>query len=72
MSEHQDEPGHGNSVAAWTAVVVAILGVSTLTLGYLTGMTTLLFIGAALSVISIPLGPIMAKLGYGLAGKPKK
>lgn len=72
MSEYQDEPGHGNSVAAWSAVTVAILGVSTITLGYLTGMTIVTYIGAALSVASIPLGPIMAKLGYGVAGKSKK
>ena len=72
MSEHQDEPGHGNSVAAWTAVIVAIIGVTAVTLGVLINMMTLTWIGTALTVISIPLGPIMAKLGYGVAGKSSK
>ena len=31
----ENEPGHGNSIAAWTAVIIAIIGTGLLTLGVL-------------------------------------
>jgi hypothetical protein len=72
MSNHTDEPGHGNSVAAWTAVIIAIIGTSLLTLGVLIFNNPITIAGAVLSVLSIVIGPILAKLGYGVAGKKSK
>jgi hypothetical protein len=69
MSHGNEELGHGHSVAAWTAVIVAIIGVSVLTLGVVLEISVLNIIGSAITVISIFLGPVMAKLGYGVAGK---
>jgi hypothetical protein len=69
MSHGNEELGHGHSVAAWTAVIVAIIGVSVLTLGVVLEISVLNIIGSAITVISIFLGPAMAKLGYGVAGK---
>ena len=69
MSHGNEELGHGHSVAAWTAVIVAIIGVSVLTLGWVLEINVLNIIGSAITVISIFLGPVMAKLGYGVAGK---
>lgn len=69
MSHGNEELGHGHSVAAWTAVIVAIIGVSVLTLGVVLEISVLNIIGSAITVISIFVGPIMAKLGYGVAGK---
>ena len=69
MSHGNEELGHGHSVAAWTAVIVAIIGVSVLTLGVVLEISVLNIIGSAITVISIFVGPTMAKLGYGVAGK---
>jgi hypothetical protein len=69
MSHGNEELGHGHSVAAWTAVFVAIIGVSVLTLGVVLEISVLNIIGSAITMISIFLGPVMAKLGYGVAGK---
>lgn len=66
MSNHENEPGHGNSIAAWTAVIVAIFGVSVTTLGFMISDSLLITIGSVVTVISIPLGPILVKLGLGL------
>jgi len=69
MSHGNEELGHGHSVAAWTAVIVAIIGVSVVTLGVVLETSVLNIIGSAITMISIFLGPVMAKLGYGVAGK---
>jgi hypothetical protein len=72
MSSQHDEPGHGNTIAAWTAVITAIIGTSLLTLGYLISNSALMYCGLALAIVSIALGPILSKLGYGLNGKKSK
>lgn len=66
MSNHENEPGHGNSVAAWSAVITAIVGVSVATVGIVLPNTVLTVVGSILTVASIPLGPVLAKLGYGI------
>jgi hypothetical protein len=66
MSNHENEPGHGHSVAAWAAVITAIVGVSIGTLGIVLPEGTLVIIGTVLTVLSIPMGPVLAKLGYGV------
>jgi len=68
----ENEPGHGNSIAAWTAVIIAIIGTGLLTLGVLIINSPLIIAGAVLSVLSIVIGPVLAKLGYGVAGKSIK
>lgn len=72
MSTEHDEPGHGNTVAAWTAVITAIVGTAVLTLGYLITNSTMMYVGLALAIVSIALGPILSKLGFGLDGKKTK
>lgn len=66
MSNQDNEPGHGHSIAAWTAVITAIVGVTIGTLGVVFEEATLAIIGSLVTVISIPLGPVLAKLGFGI------
>ena len=66
MSNHENEPGHGNSVAAWSAVITAILGITIGTLGIVLPQGTLVVVGSVLTVLAIPMGPVLAKLGYGV------
>ena len=66
MSNHDNEPGHGHSIAAWAAVITAIVGVTIGTLGVVIEDATLVIIGSVITVVSIPLGPVLAKLGFGV------
>jgi hypothetical protein len=69
MTTHENEPGHGHSIAAWSAVIVAIIGVTIATLGVWLGDNTMTIAGSVVTVLSIGLGPVLAKLGFGVAGK---
>ncbi len=69
MAHGTEELGHGHSVAAWSAVLVAILGVTVLTLGVCLPMDSLTVVGAVITGVSVFLGPVLAKLGYGVKGK---
>ena len=66
MSNQNNEPGHGHSIAAWAAVITAIVGVTIGTLGVVIEDATLVIIGSVVTVVSIPLGPVLAKLGFGV------
>lgn len=66
MSSNDNEPGHGHSIAAWSAVITAIVGVTIGTLGVVLEDSTLVIIGSVITVVSIPLGPVLAKLGFGV------
>ena len=66
MSNHENEPGHGHSVAAWVAVITAIIGVTIATVGAVMPDGTLLMVGGIVTLVSLPLGPVLAKLGYGV------
>jgi len=66
MSNHENEPGHGHSIAAWSAVITAIIGSTIATVGVVLPDGTLVAIGTVLAVLAIPMGPILAKLGYGV------
>ncbi|MEY3933607.1 MAG: hypothetical protein RLZZ606_206, partial [Actinomycetota bacterium] len=51
----------------------AIVGVSVATLGVVLPEGSLVAIGAVLTVLSIPMGPVLVKLGYGISStNPKK
>jgi len=69
MSNHEDELGHGHSVAVWVAVITAIVGVTVGTFGVCLPDDTLIWIGSVVTSASVILGPLLAKLGYGVAGK---
>jgi hypothetical protein len=69
LAHGTDELGHGHSVAAWSAVIVAILGVTVLTFGVCLPLDSLTVAGSAITLVSIFVGPVLAKLGYGVAGK---
>jgi hypothetical protein len=59
------DPGHGNSRAAWTSVIVMILAITLGTLFFFLDMPTLVWASAGLLVIGALLWPILAKAGFG-------
>ncbi|RLK49217.1 DUF6704 family protein [Microbacterium telephonicum] len=68
MSNPIDDPGHGHSPAAWTAVVIMLLGVTLGTLFYWFDLPILVWASAGLVVVGALVGWGMAKAGYGVGG----
>ena len=68
MSNHIGDPGHGHSPAAWTAVVIMLVAFTHGTLFFWLDMPALVWASAALLVVGLVVGWIMAKAGYGVNG----
>ncbi|MFC5338119.1 DUF6704 family protein [Leucobacter denitrificans] len=68
MSNHHEEPGHGDSPAAWTAVVVMLIGIAAGTVFFFLHMATLVWVCVGVVAFGALLGFILAKAGYGVNG----
>jgi hypothetical protein len=68
MSNISEEPGHGSSPAAWTAVVIMLIGFAIATASLFLDAYALVFVGAALVVIGLIVGGVMKALGFGVGG----
>ncbi len=69
MTEHDpSDPGHGNSPAAWTAVIIMLVGFAIGTLAFWFVIPWLVFASAGLVVVGALVGFILGKLGYGVGG----
>jgi hypothetical protein len=62
------EPGHGNSAAAWSAVIVMLVAIVVGTLAFWFNMAWLVWACAGLLVIGGILGLILKRMGYGVNG----
>jgi hypothetical protein len=71
MSQHE-EPGHGNSVAAWTTVIVIIVASSIGTFFFFLDQPALVWASAGLAVAGLVSGYVLRKMGYGVGGKHTK
>jgi hypothetical protein len=68
MSNISDEPGHGSSPAAWTAVVIMLIGIAIGTAALFLNVLGLVWLGAALIPIGLIVGGIMKAVGFGVGG----
>jgi len=68
MSTSLDEPGHGHSPAAWTAVVIMLVAVALGTLFFFLDMPVLVWASVGLLIAGAIVGWAMAKAGYGADG----
>ncbi len=71
----ETEPGHGNSPAAWTAVIIMLVGITGGTLAFWLDMAWLVWVSVGVVVLGAIVGVVMARVGYGVAGPryaPKK
>lgn len=62
------DPGHGHSPAAWTAVIIMLVGFTAATVAFCFEQPTLVWITAALIPIGAIVGWALAKAGYGVKG----
>ncbi|MCT9000863.1 DUF6704 family protein [Microbacterium memoriense] len=68
MSDSIDDPGHGHSPAAWTAVVIMLVAVTLGTLFFFLDMPALVWASAGLLAVGGIVGWAMARAGYGAHG----
>lgn len=62
------DPGHGHSPAAWTAVVIMLLGFTIGTVAFFLDQPVIVWASAGLVLIGWITGGVMAKAGYGVKG----
>ena len=67
MSEGSD-PGHGNSPAAWTAVIIMIIAFAIGTLAFWFGIVWLVWAAAGLLVLGAIVGLVLKLAGFGVGG----
>ncbi|MBG6054227.1 hypothetical protein IWX81_000617 [Salinibacterium sp. CAN_S4] len=68
MMSIESEPGHGNSPAAWTAVIIMLVAFAIGTLAFWLNIAWLVFASAGLLVVGALTGLVLARLGYGVGG----
>lgn len=67
MSTDSD-PGHGNSPAAWTAVVIMLVAFTIGTFAFWFDVAWVVWASVGLLVLGPIVGLILARLGYGVNG----
>ena len=72
MIDHSIEPGHGDSVASWTTVIIIMVAVTAGTLFYWFDMPVLVYASAALVVVGLLVGWALKAAGYGVGGSKSK
>lgn len=72
MSENQIEAGQGDSVAAWTTVIIIIVAFSLGTLFFWLDIAALVWASAALAIAGVGVGWYLRKAGYGVGGSKSK
>ncbi len=65
---HAEPLGHGNSPAAWTLVLLVLLGSVLAAIGMLAELGVLIIAGAVAAVAGVVAGFVMAKAGKGAKG----
>jgi hypothetical protein len=66
--DHSVDLGHGNSPAAWTCVIVMLVGAFIASIAFVIASTPIFIAGGVVMVIGLIAGWIMRKAGYGVGG----
>ncbi|MCU1513884.1 MAG: hypothetical protein JWO10_974 [Microbacteriaceae bacterium] len=68
MSEEFQEPGEGNSPAAWTAVIIMLVAFAIGTVAFFFDLPVIVWASAGLLVVGLIAGLVLSRLGYGVYG----
>lgn len=68
MTNISDDPGHGSSPAAWTAVVIMLIGVAIATAFLFLDVMPLVWLGAVLIPVGLIVGGVLKAVGLGVGG----
>ena len=66
------DPGHGDSVASWTAVITIMVAFAVGTLAFWFEQPAVVWASAGLAVAGVVLGIILKRAGYGVNGSKSK
>lgn len=72
MSSNINEPGHGDSVAAWVTVSIIISAFSLGTLFFWFDQAVLVWASAGLGLFGLLAGWYLKRAGYGVGGSKSK
>jgi|GEM_PF-344001 len=61
--------GHGNSVAAWTAVAIIMIAALVMSIAVVAGTTWLFVAGVVIAVLGLITGKVLATMGFGVNGR---
>jgi membrane protein YdbS with pleckstrin-like domain len=67
-TETADDLGHGNSPAAWTAVVIMLVAFSIGTVAFFFAIEWVVWAAAGLVVVGLVVGLVLKRAGYGVGG----
>jgi len=62
------DPGHGNSPAAWTTVIIMLVAVTVGTFAFWFTVVWLVWASVGLFIVAAIIGVVLGKLGYGVGG----
>lgn len=69
---NSNDPGHGNSVASWTTVIIIMVAFTTGTWFFWDNKPELVYASAGLAVAALVVGWVLKKAGYGVGGSKSK
>jgi hypothetical protein len=69
---HAEPAGHGNSIAAWSAVGVMLVGTLIGCVGYTLANLPILLAGLGVIVLGLVVGGALKAAGYGVGGSKTK
>lgn len=72
MSQNSTDPGHGNSVASWTTVIIILVAFTIGTLFFWLDVAAMVWASAALAAFAPAVGWYLKRAGYGVGGKHTK
>lgn len=70
--DHSIDLGHGNSPAAWTCVIVMLIGALIASIAFVIASTPIFWAGIAVMFVGLLAGYGMRKAGYGVGGSKIK
>lgn len=68
MANTMEDPGHGSSPAAWTAVAIMLIAIAIGTVFLYLEVIWMVYAAAVLLIIGLLVGWIMKKAGFGVNG----
>lgn len=69
MSHDANDPGHGHTIAAWTAVTIIMVAAAIGTLFFFLDIPLMVWVSAGLALVGLIAGYVLRQMGYG--SKPK-